>query len=106
MPEELRLEKPLVIVGEEDTVMGFQALGFKVYALKGAQEFKTALDEVISEGAAVCLIQESIYRSAQDQINSYRLATLPVFIPFARDAETTLLDSLVKDIRLKATGTF
>jgi len=46
MPEELFLEKPLAIVGQEDAVLGFSALGFKAYPVKDVREFKIALDEI------------------------------------------------------------
>ena len=106
MLESTHLEKPLAIIGEEDTVLGFQALGFKVYPLKDPQEFKVALDEVVTQKPAVCLVQEEIYRAQEAQINAYKNLALPIFVPFTQDAKTNLLDELVQGIRLKATGTF
>ena len=124
MPESAHLEKPLAIIGEEDAVLGFQALGFKVYPVrnltqatkadisngvypvKDPQEFKAALDEVMVLRPAVCLVQDNIYRAQEAQINAYKNLAVPVFIPFTKDAKTNLLDELVKGIRLKATGTF
>ena len=106
MPESLTLEKPLAIVGDEDVVMGFKALGFKVYPVKEPQEVGAVLNEIVSEKVAVCLVQDNIYRLAKDRINSYRNLTLPIFIPFNKFSEMALLDNLVRDIRLRATGTF
>lgn len=106
MPESTHLEKPLAIIGEEDTVLGFQALGFKVYPVKDPQEFKTALDEVMALRPAVCLVEDNIYRAQEGQINTYKHLALPIIIPFTRDAKTGLLEELVKGIRLKAIGTF
>lgn len=106
MPESVSLEKPLVIIGDEDVVVGFQALGFKAYAVKEPQEFKLALDEIIKEASAVCLVQDELYRAQEDQINSYKKLPLPIFIPFAKDTKNALLESIIKDIRLRATGTF
>ena len=37
MPEGVFSEKSLVIVGEEDIVLGFGALGFQAYAVKEPQ---------------------------------------------------------------------
>lgn len=106
MPSEAHLEKPFAIVGDEDVVLGFRALGFKVYAIKELEEFSKVLDEVVSQGPAVCLVQDNIYRALEDQINSYKNLALLIFIPFTKDAKTALLDQIVKDIRLRATGTF
>lgn len=106
MSEELLLENSLVIVGDEDIVLGFKAFGFRVYSLKELREFKTILEEVMKNKTAVCLIQDDIYNSAQDEINSYRSSPLPIFIPFSKSGETNLFDNIIKDIRIRATGAF
>ncbi len=99
-------ENALVIIGEEDVVLGFSSMGFKVYALKELNEFKSILDEVINTKAGICLIQDYIYSAYQEHINNYKKLPLPVFIPFSRTAQTGLLDKIVKDIRIRATGAF
>ena len=105
MLKEEVFDKPLVIVGEEDAVLGFRALGFEAYVIKELKEFRVALAEILRQGAAICLVQENIYNAFIDEINSYRHLALPVFIPFAKSAKTDLLDQAIKDIRLRATGT-
>jgi len=104
MLDELPLENSLAIIGNEDVVLGFKALGFKVYPLKEPQQFKAILTEVLKDKAAVCLLQDDIYSSVQDELNNYRNLPLPVFIPFPKTGQTDLLDSMIKDIKLKATG--
>jgi vacuolar-type H+-ATPase subunit F/Vma7 len=102
MPE----EKSLAIIGDEDIISGFSALGFKIYAVKTQQEFKSALDEVVHQNKIVCLVQENIYQAARDQITNYQNLPLPVFVPFSKDSKTDFLGKIVRDIRLRATGTF
>jgi len=106
MPEETLLDKGLVVIGDEDAILGFKALGFKVYSLKERGEFDAVLAEVVDKKDAVCLVQEDIYLAAKDQINNYRDLPIPIFIPFAKNAGMSLLERMVKDIRLRATGTF
>lgn len=106
MPEAVSLEKPLVIVADEDIACGFRALGFKVCAVKGPKESGTVFDEIVQQKCAVCLVQDDIYLEAQGQINNYKNLPLPIFIPFAKKAKTDLLEMIIKDIRLRATGTF
>jgi len=106
MPEETRLDKPLAVIGDEDAVAGFKALGFKVYAVKEPQEFSVILDKTVNEKFAICLVQDNLYQALESRINSYRHLALPIFIPFAKDAKMVLLDNVVKSIRLRATGTF
>lgn len=106
MPEEERLSSPLAIIGNEDLVAGFKALGFKVYKVKAENEFKIALEKVIAEKNAICLIQDNIYASARSEIDKHRQLPLPVFVPFIKDTAADLLDEILRSIRLKATGAF
>lgn len=106
MPKEDTSDNPLVIVGKEDVVLGFSALGFKTYALKNEQELKSTLDEIVQSKAAICLVEDNFYRIAYAQINNYRQLPLTVFIPFSKTHQTDLLDEMIKEIRLKATGAF
>lgn len=106
-------ERPLAVIGDEDRVDGFQALGFKVYALKQPAEFKDVLDKVAAQQCAVCLVQEDIYRREEERIKSYRNAPLPVLIPFSLGGKMDLpsaslrgeLGKIIQGIRLRATGT-
>jgi vacuolar-type H+-ATPase subunit F/Vma7 len=105
MPEDNTINNAIAIVADEDIVSGFKAMGFKVYPVKEPQEAKSALEEVVGGKNAVCLVQDDIYQKAESQINSYRTLPLPVFIPFSRGAQENLLQEMVKEIRLRATGT-
>lgn len=104
MPEELFLERPLAIVGDEDVILGFYALGFKVYPVKDVREFKIALDEILQNKIGVCLVQDDIYQASEDVISNYKNIALPIFMPFSKTAPCDLLDNMLKEIRLRATG--
>lgn len=106
MPEELSLNNPMVIIGHEDVVSGFQALGFKAYSVKDASGFKSALEEILNKRVAVCLVQEDIYNVAQDQINNLKHSPLPIFVPFGKSDKAPQLDNIIRDFRLRATGAF
>jgi vacuolar-type H+-ATPase subunit F/Vma7 len=105
MPEEKNMENSIAIIGEEDIVLGFKALGFKVYALKEPEEAKNALEEVVVEKTAVCLVQDDIYQREASRIRAYQSMPLPVFIPFSRDTQENILQGMLQEIRLRATGT-
>jgi vacuolar-type H+-ATPase subunit F/Vma7 len=106
MPEEVFLKNLLAVVGEEDVVLGFSALGFKVYAVGDPQAFKITLEEIIQDKTAICLVQDEIYRAQADYMSNYKHLPFPIFIPFSKTAKTDLLAELIKEIRLKATGAF
>jgi len=106
MPENIPQVEPLVIIGDEDLVLGFQALGFKVYSIKEKSEIKAVLEEIVSKKSLLCLVQDNIYRAAEGEINNYRALLQPIFVPFAKNEKAALVDDLVKDIKLRATGAF
>lgn len=104
MPEGPFPQPPLAIIGEEDIVMGFKALGFTVFAVKDGSQVSADLEEIISRDVAVCLVQEEFYQAAAPQLLSLRHLALPIFIPFAKDGGMTLVEKLIREIRLKAIG--
>lgn len=106
MLKETSLEKPFAIIAEEDVACGFKVLGFKTYAVGQPQECRVILEEIVKEGYAICLVQDNVYQSLEEEISVYKHLALPVFIPFVKNLKTDLLDNLVRDIRLRATGTF
>jgi len=104
MPEDLSKDNAFVIMGEEDVVGGFRALGFKAYALKEQAEFMKVLDEIVRSKMGICLVQDNFYSANEVQINSYKNLPFPIFIPFHKNIEHDLLEGLIKDIRMRATG--
>lgn len=109
MPEEVSLdallrEATIGIVGEEDVVSGFRALGFKAYPVTKGEEFKTIFSQLLKDKTVICLVEEDIYLAAQPEINNYKQLPFPIFIPFSKTGKMNLLDDILKKIRLKATG--
>ena len=100
------LKNPLSIIGEEDIIKGFSALGFKTYTLTQPEGFKPILEEVIQKNMLVCLVQDNIYTAVKEQIDAYKNLAFPVFIPLAKSTKINLLDNIAKEIRLRATGAF
>jgi vacuolar-type H+-ATPase subunit F/Vma7 len=123
MPKEISNMRPLAVIGDEDAIMGFGALGFNVYPVKDSENYPLVFEEAMKEGVAICLIQENVYRALMPQINAYRNFALPIFIPFAQletrwikekdkkslagfaqTAKLDLLDEIIKGVKLRATG--
>ena len=104
MPDTLATDKTLAIIGDEDVILGFKALGFNTYLPGTQEELKKLLENLVKENCGVCLIQDDYYKTAQDDIDYTRRLPLPVFIPFSKDGGMAALNRTVKDIRLRATG--
>lgn len=106
MSEKIFLEKPLAILGEEDIILGFRGLGFNTYAVKEPQELRGVLDKILAQRPVVCLVQDNFYSAIEAQINGFKDLMLPILIPFSKQGRIDLLDNILKDIRLRAIGTF
>jgi vacuolar-type H+-ATPase subunit F/Vma7 len=104
MPEEI-LEHSLAIMGDEDLVLGFKALGFNLYPVKERRDFQAALSEILDKKCSVCLVQDDVYTLAREEIANYKNLALPIFIPFSKTGGMDLLDRMIKYIKLRATGT-
>ena len=98
------LDNALVIIGDEDVISGFKALGFKTYFIKEPQGAVALIDEVLEEKPGICLVQENLYSLAADRIGEYKTLPLPIFIPFSPKADWSLLQNMLKEIRIRATG--
>jgi vacuolar-type H+-ATPase subunit F/Vma7 len=104
MPEEKPVDKLFAILGDEDVVLGFEALGFKVYITNDQTDFKAVFEQLVKDGVSVCLVQDDVYKKAGEFRNNYKQLALPIFVPFSKDGKPDLLNKIVKDVRLKATG--
>jgi vacuolar-type H+-ATPase subunit F/Vma7 len=98
------LESPLAVIADADIASVFRALGFKPYALSDTLDFVAIVKDVIAKNIAICLVQDHIYRTHRAIIDNYKNFALPIFIPFAKDMHSDLLEKIVKDIKLRATG--
>lgn len=104
MPEEKILNNPISIIGDETIAESFKALGFKAYPVKDADSLRQAVKDVTAGEAAICLLQDNFYSLVKDEIAGYNKTALSIFIPFSKGTDTALLDNMLKDIRLRATG--
>ncbi|MCM8770666.1 MAG: V-type ATP synthase subunit F [Candidatus Omnitrophica bacterium] len=98
------LDSPLAILGDEDIVSGFQALGFKPYSADEKEKYKKILDEIVSKKTAICLIEEEIFLFLKDKIDDYKKQALPVFIPFSKTERSPLLERVIEAISVRAQG--
>ncbi len=103
---EQNLEKAFAIIADEDIALGFKALGFEIYSVSNPEEVKAALYKVVTKKNAVCLVQDNIYQEQREIIESYKDVLLPIFVPFSKDSKADLLETLLRDIRRRVTGTF
>jgi len=105
MPEATDTLKTIAVIGEQDLAPGFRALGFDVQIARTAQDVFPLAQGLARKGCAVCLIQDDLYQAIQEAIPAKKGSAFPIFIPFCRDGTTAFLSTMIRAIRLRATGT-
>lgn len=106
MPEHEMNAQPLAIIGRKDVVEGFRAFGFEVYPAQEPAEIRAALAQAVRQGVAVCLLEQEAYRFAQEEMDKHKSRPFPVFIPFSKEKDRTLMEAIVRDVRRRATGRY
>ena len=67
----------IAFIGDRDSVWGFAAFGMSVRAVAGADEARTAFEEIVGEGPSIVFVTEDVYEACADQIATYRDQALP-----------------------------
>lgn len=70
----------VAIVGENDTVAGFRALGLEVFPASESEHAKQILETLIRQDFAVIYITEQIASGIMDYINKLKTGILPAVI--------------------------
>ncbi|MEA4883532.1 MAG: V-type ATP synthase subunit F [Clostridia bacterium] len=70
----------IAVIGDEDSVLGFRALGVSVFPVKDSTEAEAALRSAAREGFAVIYITEGHASSIIDVITEYSRKPLPVVL--------------------------
>ena len=69
------------VIGENDAVLGFKALGFSVYPVETMQQAAKTLHELAENNYAVIYITEQTAADIVNDINQYREERFPAVIP-------------------------
>jgi V/A-type H+-transporting ATPase subunit F len=69
------------VIGENDAVLGFKALGFSVYPVENMQQAAKTLHELAEDNYAVIYITEQTAANILNDINEYREERFPAIIP-------------------------
>lgn len=71
----------IAVMGDRESILGFMALGFSVFAVTEREEAEKTLKKLAREDYAVIYITEAVVQKIQDTVDLYRDATLPAIIP-------------------------
>lgn len=95
----------IAVVGAEDLVYGFRALGFDVFSPADTEEARQILKDIGRGGYALCLLHQSLFEPLQAERAALAGRFLPVVVGFSdfRSAAGTL-DAMLREMAVKATG--
>jgi len=95
-------ENPIAILGEEDVVLGFKALGFRVYIFI---EETRLFEELLAENILICLVQDKFYKKIADWLREKKL-NFPILLSFSFPKRIGFLEEKISEIKLKAIGRY
>ena len=70
----------IAVVGDRDSVLGFQALGLSVFPAQDGEEARTILHRLARENVAVIYLTETLAEELQGDIARYQDALVPAII--------------------------
>ncbi|WP_326911091.1 V-type ATP synthase subunit F [Sedimentibacter sp. MB31-C6] len=69
------------VIGDKQSIIGFQAVGLDVFYCSTKEEAKHTLNKIAKEDYAIIYITESFYSEIDDTIHEYDELRLPAIIP-------------------------
>lgn len=71
----------IAVMGDQESIMGFMALGFAVFAVSSKEEAEKTLTKLAKEDYAVIYMTESVMQQIQEAVDLYKDVTIPAVIP-------------------------
>ena len=69
------------VIGDRESVLGFQAVGLDVFPAGDAEEAKKTLKRLAKEDFAIIYITEQFYQYMMKEVDEYTDSRLPAVIP-------------------------
>ena len=70
----------IAVLGDQDSVLGFKALGLDIFPVEGTDEARHALHKLAKEDYAIIYITEQLAAVLQADINKYKTSVTPAVI--------------------------
>ena len=75
------MKNKIAVVGDQDSVMLFKAVGLEVRYADNARQSQAAIHELAREGYPVIYVTEKVAQDAREAIALYETSTFPAIIP-------------------------
>ncbi|MHB8963814.1 MAG: V-type ATP synthase subunit F [Saccharofermentanales bacterium] len=99
------MDYKVAVIGDYDSILGFNALGMELFAAEDAQQAASHLDAAAAGGYAIVYITEQLAEGIPEKIADYRSRKLPAIVPIPSIKGSTGIGmQQVKDSVKKAVG--
>lgn len=95
----------VAVIGDEDLVFAFRALGIKAYSPRNLKEAREILERLEQDNIALCFLHQSFLEPLQEEREALGKKLIPVVVGFS-DYRTIQdhLENLMREMAVKATG--
>lgn len=98
-------QKNVAVIGEQDMVFAFRALGFKTYSPRHLDEAREILNGLEKDNIALCFLHQSYFLPLQEEREALGKEFVPVVVGFSDYSKITdHLENMMKEMAVKATG--
>lgn len=99
------MDYKIAVIGDYDSILGFNALGMDLFTADSAQQAGIHLDAAAAGGYAIVYITEQLAEGISDKISEYRSRKLPAIVPIPSIMGSTGIGmQQLKDSVKKAVG--
>lgn len=71
----------ICVVGDYDSICGFNALGIDTFVSAGSEETEKTIDRLAANDYVIILITENIAKQVTETLDKYRTKPVPAIIP-------------------------
>ncbi|MDP8259774.1 MAG: V-type ATP synthase subunit F [Candidatus Gygaella obscura] len=104
MSENNLTQENFAVLGREDRVVGFKAIGFTVYIVEENDDISDNVKKIVASETKICLVEEVFFIKNKEAFLDYKEKEFPIFIPFSNKESKDSIGEIIKNIRLKAIG--
>ena len=95
----------VAVIGKDDLVFAFKALGIKTYSPRNLDEARDILNGLEKENIALCFMHQSFFEPLQEERETLGKKIVPVVVGFSDYRKITdHLENMMKEMAVKATG--
>lgn len=95
----------IAVIGDDDVIFAFKALGFKTYSPENVEEARRMLAALEEEDVALCFLHEKYFEPLREERKALEKKLCPVVVVYSDfKTVTDYLGNMIREMAIKATG--